>query len=113
MKAKAPMKALDLLRRRVAAIGQGGAARELGFSRAAVSQILSGKYKARAARIEARVLAVYGAGERLTCPHTGEEMTPAECAARHERAALVGRRATGNPETFRRLLACLGCEIRS
>jgi hypothetical protein len=88
------------------------AARELGISRTAVSQILSGKYQADPGRIESRILSIYGAGDKLTCPHRGEGMTPAGCAAQYDRAVAIGLRATGNPETLRQHHACLHCEIR-
>jgi len=104
--------AIDLLKQRVEAAGQAAAARELGISRTSVSQILSGKYQADPGRIESRILALYGAGDKLTCPHRGQEITPAECAAQYGRAAAVGLRATGNPETLRQHHACLHCEIR-
>jgi len=105
--------ALELLLRRVESVGQAAAARELGLSRAAVSQYLSGKYKADTGRIESRIINIYSAGDKLTCPHRGEEITPAECAAQYDRAAAVGLRATGNPETLRQHHACLHCPKRS
>jgi DNA-binding transcriptional regulator YdaS (Cro superfamily) len=107
------MNAIDLLRQRVEAQGQGVIARELGISKTAVSQILSGKYQADPGHILARVLNIYGSGDELTCPHKGVKITPAECAAQYGRAQAVGLRATGNPETLRQHHACLKGEIRS
>ena len=54
------MTAIDLLRCRVEAQGQATVARELGISKAAVSQILSGKYQADPSHILTRVLNIYG-----------------------------------------------------
>jgi len=106
------MAAVDLLKLKVDAKGQAQVARELGISRTSVSQILSGKYRADPGRIESRIMSIYGGGEKLTCPHRGQEITPAECAAQYDRAAAVGLRATGNPETLRQHHACLHCEKR-
>lgn len=107
------MTALELLRSRVEEHGQGAAARELGISKAAVSQILNGKYKASTEHIESRVMKLYGGRGVLVCPHQGREISPADCAAIYERAAAVGLRATGNPETLRQHHACRHCHIRS
>ena len=103
----------ELLRKRVESSSQGQVARELGVSKATVSQMLSGRYGASTANVDRKIMAIYG-GERgiFVCPHTGEEIAPLDCAASWERATAAGRRLPGNPVTLRRYIACRNCEIR-
>lgn len=107
------MTAMNLLRRQVEAKGQAAVARELGVSKAAISQILNGKYQASTEHIEGRIMKLYGAAEGLVCPHQGREISPAECADIYARALNAGPRATGNPSTLRQHHACRHCQIRS
>ncbi len=102
--------AMMILRQQVTEKRQGQVARELDISKAALSQILSGKYKADTARMEAKVLAIYGHGGQVPCPVLGET-TPSECANNHERARRVGLKG-GNPNTLRLLQTCLNCPVR-
>jgi hypothetical protein len=103
--------AMMILRQHVAEKGQAQVGRELGISGAAVSQALSGKYRASTARIEARVMTLYGHGGALPCPVQGE-ITPAECASTFEKAKKIGLRA-GNPATLRLFKTCLSCPLRN
>lgn len=107
------MTAISLLRQQVAAKGQAAVARELGISKTAVSQILNGKYQASTEHVESRVMRLYGNRGALVCPHREEEISPAECAETYNRAATVGLRATGNPDTMRQHHACRHCPVRS
>ncbi|UQZ89559.1 hypothetical protein C4J81_10225 [Deltaproteobacteria bacterium Smac51] len=107
------MTALDILRKRVDQHGQATVARELQLSKTAVSQFLSGKYQASTARIEERIMNLYGDSDKLICPHQEKEISPMECAQTYERAMSIGLRATGNPETLRQHHACQHCRIRS
>jgi transcriptional regulator with XRE-family HTH domain len=107
------MNAIEVLQRRVEATNQAIVGRELGVSRSTVSQLLAGKYGASSAKIEARILALYGGPIGVfACPHSGEELSPLECATTWERAVAAGRRAPGNPVTLRQYHACRNCEIR-
>ncbi|MDR1656157.1 MAG: helix-turn-helix domain-containing protein [Deltaproteobacteria bacterium] len=107
------MTASELLRKRVEASTQAQVARELGVSKTTVSQLLGGKYGASPAKLEARVMALYGGQSGLfICKHTGVEVTPLECASTYERAVAVGSRVPGNPITLRQYHACRRCEIR-
>lgn len=107
------MTAIEILRRRAGESSLSVVARELGVSKAAVSQILNGKYQASTEHIEARVMKLYGGGNVLVCPHQGREISPAECADLYGRAVAVGPRATGNPSTLRQFHACRNCQVRS
>jgi len=105
--------AINLLRLRLEKVSQAKVAEELGISRAAVSQILSGKYGASPERIETRILTMYGGREGMfTCPHRNDSITPSDCAELYNRAKSAGTRVPGNPETLRQYHACKKCEIR-
>lgn len=61
---------MELLRRTIAAKGQAQTARELGYSDAAVCQVVKGNYKGDAGRILQRVEEVYGT-TTVSCPVLG------------------------------------------
>jgi transcriptional regulator with XRE-family HTH domain len=105
--------AAELLRKQVESSSQAVVARELGISKSTVSQLLSGKYGASSENIDRKILMVYG-GERgvFKCLHTGEDITPLDCAITWERAVAAGGRAPGNPTTLRQYHACRNCDIR-
>jgi transcriptional regulator with XRE-family HTH domain len=107
------MTAGDLLRQRVEASSQAVVARELGVSKSAISQLLSGKYGASTAKLDARIMTMFG-GQKgaFVCPHTNEEINPIDCAETWELATAAGRRVPGNPVTLRQYHACRNCEIR-
>ena len=103
---------LEILKQRVEDKGQAAVSRELGFSRATVSQICGGKYGASTANVEARVLALYSRNGRVACPVLGE-IGATECTEHYGRAREYGNRATGNPETLRLYLHCRKmCPVR-
>ena len=107
------MTAGELLRRRVDTSSQAIVARELGVSKSTISQILGGKYGASTSRLDQRIMTLYG-GEQgaFRCPHTGEEISPMDCASTWERAEAAGGKTPGSPVTLRQYHACRNCEIR-
>ncbi|OGS90824.1 MAG: LacI family transcriptional regulator [Gallionellales bacterium GWA2_60_18] len=70
-------------------------------SRTTISLVMSGKYPAKTDKIAARVLDVYA---RLTCPHTGVEISHAEC-----RALSASAVPTSSPQAMRHWRACQSC----
>ena len=70
---------LPILRQAVADDARGitGVAERLGYTRPAISRVLSGNYK-NTSFIAAKVLATYA---RIDCPHLHESLAPDECAA--------------------------------
>ncbi|MBF0481306.1 MAG: LacI family transcriptional regulator [Desulfovibrionaceae bacterium] len=99
---------LEILRARVEASSQAEVAKALDISRTAICQVLAGKYPAKTGRIEAKVLALFGATS-VACPVRGE-IAPAECSETRERARTIGLRA-GNPETVKLFKSCLNCPV--
>ena len=91
--------------------GQAAVARELGVSPGAVSLVLSGKYQASTQKIEDRVMRIYGAGGKITCPVLGR-ISPARCVGMWESARKIGGRA-GNPATIRQYITCRKCPVRN
>lgn len=76
-------------------------AEKLDISRTALSLVLGGKYPAKTDRIAAKVLDVYA---RLVCPHTGIDISHAEC-----RETATGATPTSSPQAMRQWRACQGC----
>ncbi len=101
---------IEILRQQAAAKGQAAVAREIGYSPAVVSQVLSGTYRGNLERVAARVAAMYGTRGRVRCPELGE-IDPARCADHWERAGRIGIRA-GNPRTKRLYARCRRCPVR-
>jgi len=87
--------AMKLLIDKCTELGQAEVARRLGLSDAAISQILSGKYKAAPDAILNRVIEVFG-GLSVDCPVLGEiplnqcasERKKPFAATSHQRVAL-------------------------
>ena len=75
---------LSLLRQAVDADprGKAGVAERLGYSRPAISRVLSGSY-GDTGRLATKVLATYA---RIDCPHLLASLAPAECSAYAGRA---------------------------
>lgn len=92
---------MNLLRDAVAKTSITAVSEKLGVSRTAISLVLSGKYQAKTDRVAAKVLDVYA---RLTCTHTGAEITHADC--RQMSASAV---PTSSPQAMRHWRACQGC----
>lgn len=67
---------LDLLRDQVSQRGLGAVAAELGYSKAALSLVLNGKYDSSTARIEAAVLRAFGS---IQCPFEERAISAADC----------------------------------
>jgi hypothetical protein len=76
-------------------------AEQLGYSRAAVSLVLAGKYPGSIDRIAVRVLDVFG---RVQCPFLGAEMGRRECADHHVRPV-----PTSSPRALKHWRACQTC----
>ena len=67
---------LDLLRDQAAQRGLGAVSLEVGYSKAALSLVLNGKYDSSTRRIETAVLRAYGA---LRCPFEERDLSAADC----------------------------------
>lgn len=95
---------LDLLKAQVARLGSRQAvADDLDYSRAAISQALSGKYPAHTTRLAAAVIAAYS---RCDCPYLRQDIAAAEC--RRFRTRPIPRSV---PEELRHWTACQGCPV--
>jgi hypothetical protein len=92
---------LELLKKAVADTSITAVADKLDVSRTTISLVLSGKYPAKTDRIAAKVLDTFA---RLTCPHTGVEITHADC-----RATSSGAVPTSSPQAMRQWRACQDC----
>lgn len=79
--------AMKLLTEKVAEIGQAEAARQLGVSAAAISQVRSGKYQAAPDEILKRVIEVFG-GLSVDCPVLGE-IPLSQCASERKKPFTV------------------------
>jgi DNA-binding XRE family transcriptional regulator len=103
----------EILRQRVQTSSQAQAARELGVSKTTISQLLSGRYGASTAKLEHKIMVIFGSAKGvLTCPFTETDITPLDCAITWERANAAGTKVPGNPQTMRQYHACRNCEIR-
>jgi len=93
---------LTILQQAVDATSMGVVATKLGYNNhTTISLVLSGKYPAKTDTIAAKVLDVYA---RLTCPHSGAEITYAEC-----RALSTSSVPTSSPQAMRHWRACQSC----
>lgn len=95
---------LTLLRDKAAASSNQTVADELDVSRTTISLVLSGKYPAKTDKIAAKVIDAYA---RLTCQHTGIEITHAEC-----RATSTSATPTSSPQAMRQWRACQSCALK-
>jgi hypothetical protein len=75
---------------------------KLVVSRTAISLVLAGKYPAKTDKIAAKVLDMYA---RITCPHTGVEISHAEC-----RTLSTSAVPTSSPQAMRHWRACQSCQ---
>lgn len=92
---------LTILREAVEASSITAVADKLGISRTTVSLVLADKYPAKPDKIAQKVMDVFA---RITCPHTGVEITCAECRQISSRTA-----PTSSPQAMRQWRACQGC----
>lgn len=77
---------------------------KLDVSRTTISLVLANKYPAKTDKIATLVLDVYA---RLTCPHTGVEISHAEC-----RKQATSDVPTSSPQSMRHWRACQGCKFK-
>lgn len=82
--------------------GRAGVAERIGYSRGAVTDVLSGKYAANPSNVARAVLDYY---DRFTCPHLGAAISPGACAVYATRAC-----PTTSPREVRHWRACQTCE---
>ncbi|MDW7643413.1 MAG: helix-turn-helix transcriptional regulator [Desulfuromonadales bacterium] len=94
---------MTLLRQKVEEKSQAQVARELGYSGAAISQALSGKYQGDLTNLLNKVEEVYGAST-VVCPVLGE-IVLGKCAE-HRRRPF----AATNPLRVRLYRACKNCD---
>lgn len=92
---------LFLLRQAVENNSITAVALSLDVSRTTISLVLSGKYPAKTDKIAARVIDQFA---RLTCPHTGADISHAECRRLSTRAV-----PTSSPQAMRHWRACQCC----
>ena len=95
---------LTLLRAKVAASSNQAVADELDVSRTTISLVLADKYPAKTDKIAVKVMDMYA---RVTCPHTGIEITHAEC-----RATSNASTPTSSPQAMRQWRACQSCALK-
>lgn len=96
---------MQLLRRVCAESSQAAVARRIGYSSAAICQILNGTYGAKNTdKILTKVEEIYGT-TTVGCPGLGESIPLAKCAAYRKRPW-----ASINHEWIRMYNACRACE---
>ena len=92
----------SLLRARVAEIGVGPTAREIGISRTSVDLLIKERYPASAERMAARIIDRY---TRHECPYDGVLLHDDACAR------YAGKAPTSSPAALRRWRACQKCKF--
>jgi len=97
---------IELLRNKVAALGQAEVARQIGYSASALSQLLGGTYKGEPENILNKVEEVFGS-TTIACPLLGE-IPLAKCAEHRNRPF-----AATNPQRVKQYRACRECGGRS
>lgn len=98
--------ALELMRRRLDYHdgSRAALAREIGVSRAAVSQALDGKYPSGTGKLRARVIEALA--EMVKCPHLGAALAPGVCKAARERKLST---VSGSRSDVKHWQACQNC----
>lgn len=81
-----------------------GLAREIGYSRSALSQFLSGTYPGGTAGIEAAIVRAFGKGQVACVADAGTLVSPAVCAAMRRAPAPIS-----NPADFQAWATCQSC----
>jgi hypothetical protein len=94
---------LELLSQAVAQSSRTEVADRLGYSRTAISLVLSGQYMAKTDRLAQRVVAVY---QQVPCPHLCISLSHKECTHYRTRHA-----PTSSPSALRHWRACQSCTI--
>lgn len=94
--------ALVLLRERVAATSIAAAARDLDYSRSAVSMVLAGTYLGSPEHLARRVLQRFAG--TVECPHLSAPISGQSCADHRTRPM-----PTGSARSFRHWQACRTC----
>lgn len=92
---------LTLLKQAVKSSSRQAVADKLDVSRTAISLVLSGQYPAKTDKIAAKVLDMFA---RITCSHTGADITHAEC-----RALSTSAVPTSSPQAMRHWRTCQHC----
>ena len=92
---------LELLTNAVNNSSKQAVADELGMSRTAISLVMNNKYPASTDKIAEKVTSLYS---RVNCPHTGENITIAQCKQNHTAPA-----PTSSPRAMRLWRACQTC----
>lgn len=93
--------ALALLRAEVERTSITATAAKIGYSRPAVSAVLSGKYDAGTSKL---LLRAYETLAMVDCPHLEREISPAEC-----RRYASGEAAGTSPLAMRHVRTCRTC----
>ena len=93
---------LALLRNRVAEIGIGPTAREIGISRTPVDLLIKERYPASTDRMAARIIDRY---TRHECPYDGALLHSDACAR------YAGKAPTSSPAALRRWRTCQKCKF--
>lgn len=92
----------SLLRARVAEIGVGPTAREIGISHTSVDLLIKERYPASTDRMAARIIDRY---TRHECPYDGALLHDDACAR------YAGKAPTSSPAALRRWRACQKCKF--
>lgn len=96
---------LDLLRAEAARTSIGAVADRLGYSRTAVSLVLSGKYSGKTDRIAKAVIELLE--QAVACPYLGQPIAADLC-----RSHATGPAPTHNPLKMAHWRACQQCQNR-
>lgn len=94
---------MDMLKAEADRTSIGEVAERIGYSRTAISLVLSGKYPGKTdkvARAVTRILA-----QSIACPYSGKDIPPEEC-----RALSTRRAPTHNPQALGQWRACQQCQ---
>jgi hypothetical protein len=96
---------LQILREKREALGTKAVADALGYAESSIRVALTGKWNGNAAKLHAKVLAVYAAA--VHCPHVARQIPMAECQSRAQ-----SPRPFGGQARERWWHACQSCPFR-
>lgn len=94
---------MQLLRTKVAELGQAEVARRIGYSSSTISQVLSAKYTGDPATVLNKVEEIFG-NSTVDCPYFGHPISLAVCAGHRARPF-----AATNPQRVQLYRACRNC----